>query len=61
VRSPNDNSGMTDIEEPIVTDTQAGDGIQLANTPVHFAAGGGARTIGDFTWCVLGRQPARQF
>jgi len=52
---------MTDIEEPIVTNTQVGDGIQLTNTPVHFAAGGGARTIGDFTWCVLGRQPARQF
>ena len=33
-----------------MTNNQAGEGIQLSTTPVHFAAGGGATTIGDFTF-----------
>ncbi len=45
---------MTDIEEQMVTNTQVGDGIRLTNTPVHFAAGGGATTIGDFTFDPAG-------
>ena len=33
-----------------MTNIQAGAGIALSTTPVHFAAGGGATTISDFTF-----------
>jgi mannose-6-phosphate isomerase-like protein (cupin superfamily) len=41
---------MSDDQETTMTNVQPGEGISLTQVPVHFAADGGARTIGAFTF-----------